>query len=67
MSGVMYRFMQPGKNCAQYVRFSASVLARGFNDRSARKQPATAELHISFLQSSPVAFVLGAPGTPVVC
>jgi len=47
--------MQPGKNWPQYLFFSASVLANGFNDRSARMQASTAASHISFLQASPAA------------
>jgi hypothetical protein len=31
-SGTTLRVMQPAKNWAQYVFFSLSVLARGFND-----------------------------------
>jgi len=62
-SGVMYRLMQPEKDWVQYPFFSAAVLARGFNERSACMQPATAESQISFLQASPIA----APETPVFC
>jgi hypothetical protein len=52
-SGVTLRLMQPGKNWAQYVFFSASVPARGFSDWFVRMHSATAESHISFLQVSP--------------
>ena len=63
----MYRPMQPGKNWSQYPFFSLSVLAKGFNDRSARMQPATAELQISLLHASPVVVAPDEPGTPVAC
>src|SRR5262249_22616462 len=52
-SGETLLVMQPGKNSAQYVLFSAAVAANGFNDRSARMHASTAESHISFLHVSP--------------
>jgi hypothetical protein len=63
----MYRRMQPEKNWTQYPFFSVSVLANGFNDRSARMQPATASSQISFLQVFPVGDALGEPGAAGYC
>jgi hypothetical protein len=54
-SGETLLVRQPGKNWPQYLFFSASVLASGFNDRSVRMHASTAASHISFLHTSPSA------------